>query len=66
MIPFFIKHYGPVVDRFFIYDNGSTDRSLSLLKGDERIVIRHFDVLGQSFVEEELLIGPHWVVRFEC
>jgi hypothetical protein len=57
IIPFFLRHYADVVDRFFIYDNGSTDDSLCLLKGDERVEVRHFEVPGRSFVEEELRLS---------
>lgn len=53
IIPFFLRHYLPLVDRVFVYDNGSTDRSLALLSGDERIQLAHFDVIGDSFVDEE-------------
>lgn len=53
IIPFFLRHYLPLVDRIFVFDNGSTDRSLTLLGGDERIRLAHFDVTGDSFVDEE-------------
>ena len=53
IIPFFLRHYLPLVDRVFVYDNGSTDQSVALLSGDERIHVAHFDVTGDSFVEEE-------------
>ena len=53
IIPFFLRHYLPLVDRVFVFDNGSTDQSLALLAGDERIKVAHFDVRGDSFVDEE-------------
>ncbi len=53
IIPFFLRHYLPLVDRIFVHDNGSTDQSLALLSGDERIKVAHFDVTGDSFVDEE-------------
>lgn len=53
MLPFFLSHYSDLVDRFFIFDNGSTDRTLDMLKGDPRIEVSHFDVIGESFVAEE-------------
>jgi len=31
MVPFFLRHYEPLVDRIVIYDDGSNDRSLELL-----------------------------------
>ena len=53
IIPFFLRHYLPWIDRFFIFDNGSGDASLALLSGDERIKVVHFDVTCDSFVDEE-------------
>jgi len=53
IIPFFLRHYLPLADRIIVFDNGSTDQSLALLSGDERIKVTHFDVTGNSFVDEE-------------
>lgn len=57
MLPFFFRHYDAFVDKYFIYDNGSTDNSLSLLRQHERVEIFHFDVTGDSFVDEERRLG---------
>ncbi|MGE0415285.1 MAG: glycosyltransferase family 2 protein [Acetobacteraceae bacterium] len=57
ILPFFFQHYRPFVDRFFVYDNGSTDGSLDLLHGDDRVSVRHFDTPGDSFVAEELRLS---------
>jgi hypothetical protein len=51
MLPYFFRHYSGLVDKFFIFDNGSTDGSLELLAGDERVSVVHWDVEGESFVE---------------
>jgi hypothetical protein len=53
MLPFFFRHYDTVVDRYFIYDNGSKDPSLDLLQAHPKVRVHHFDVTGDSFVEEE-------------
>jgi hypothetical protein len=53
MLPFFFRHYDPLVERYVIYDNGSTDGSLALLKENRKVSLRHFEVTGDSFVEEE-------------
>lgn len=53
MLPFFFRHYDPIVDRYFVFDNGSTDGALSLLENHGRVEVTHFDVPGDSFVEEE-------------
>jgi hypothetical protein len=57
MLPFFFRHYDPVVDRYYVYDNGSTDDSLALLARHPKVSIRHFSVSGGSFVEEERLLS---------
>ena len=36
MLPHFFRHYSFLVDRFFVFDNGSTDGSLQLLAENER------------------------------
>lgn len=51
MLPFFFRHYKGLVDKFFIFDNGSTDGSLELLSGDERVTVINWDVQGDSFAE---------------
>jgi len=57
MIPFFMDHYSEVVDRFIVYDNGSTDRSLELLAANPKVSVRHFDTPEDSFVYEELRLS---------
>jgi hypothetical protein len=57
MLPFFFMHYDKFVDKYFVYDNGSTDNSLAMLKAHGGVEIFHFDVEGDSFVEEELRLG---------
>jgi hypothetical protein len=57
MLPFFFRHYDDLVDEYFVFDNGSADESLSLLKSHGRVAITHFDTPGDSFVEEERRLG---------
>jgi hypothetical protein len=54
MLPHFFKHYDSLVDRFYIFDNGSTDGSLEMLAGDERIQVAPFETEFDSFVDTEL------------
>ena len=37
MIPFFLRHYEDVVDRIFICDDGSDDRSVALLRAHPKV-----------------------------
>jgi hypothetical protein len=54
MIPWFLQHYLPLVDCAFVYDNYSTDGSVELLSGDERVHVEQFEISGDSFVEDVL------------
>jgi hypothetical protein len=42
MLPFFFRHYDPVVDRYVMYDDGSTDNTLTMLAAHRRVEIRPF------------------------
>jgi hypothetical protein len=57
MLPHFFEHYNPIVDLFFIFDNGSTDGSLEMLAGDERVRVSHFRTEFDSFAETELRLS---------
>ena len=43
MLPFFFRHYDPLVDRYIAYDDGSTDNTLELLAAHDRVEIRRFE-----------------------
>jgi len=53
MLPYFFRHYADLVDRFVVFDNGSTDGSLDLLAANPRVQVTDFQVPGDSFVDEE-------------
>jgi len=64
MLPFFFRHYDPIVDRYFIFDNGSTDGSLELLRKHRRVSLGKFVVEGNSFVLAALDFYNHsWKQR---
>lgn len=50
MLPFFFRHYDDIADQYFIYDNGSTDQSLSILKSHKKVTIGQFETENDSFV----------------
>ncbi len=37
IIPHFLKHYDSIVDKFIIYDNESTDKSVEILKNNPKV-----------------------------
>ncbi len=52
MLDFFFRHYDPWVDRYVIYDDGSTDATLSVLAARPDVEIRRFERIHPlSFVE---------------
>lgn len=51
MIPFFLRHYEPFVDRIVIFEDGSSDRSLELLAASPKVELR------------QLAPGPSYVLR---
>ena len=42
MLPFFFRHYDSIVDRYVIFDDGSTDRSLQILADHPKVELRRF------------------------
>lgn len=51
MLGFFFRHYDPWVDRYVVYDDGSTDGSVEILRAHPRVELRRFDrVDPDSFV----------------
>jgi hypothetical protein len=51
MLPFFFRHYDPWIDRYVVFDNGSTDASLDRLREHPRVEVRSFPwSRAESFV----------------
>ena len=50
MLPHFFRHYDPLVERYFIFDDGSTDRSRELLAQQPRVEVERFDRDEDSYV----------------
>ena len=42
MLRFFFRHYDEIVDRYVVYDDGSTDGSLDLLRAHPNVEVRSF------------------------
>jgi hypothetical protein len=54
MLPYFFRHYDEIADHYFIFDNGSTDRSLEILHAHPKVTVGNFRVGGDSFVQAAL------------
>lgn len=51
MLGFFFRHYDPWVDRYVVYDDGSTDGSLDILRAHPKVELRRFvRTQAESFV----------------
>jgi hypothetical protein len=56
IIPFFLRHYEPLVERIVIYDDGSTDRSVELLRASPKVEIRPFKRAAESYLDAHLAL----------
>lgn len=52
MLPFFFRHYDDLVARYFVFDNGSTDRSIELLARHPKVTLGEFRTVGESVIRE--------------
>jgi glycosyltransferase involved in cell wall biosynthesis len=50
MLGFFFRQYDPWVDRYVVYDDGSTDGSLDILRAHPKVELRRFERTAESFV----------------
>lgn len=52
MLPFFMRHYNSIVDKFIILDDGSTDGSIEYLKSQDKVELIQGDREGASYIEK--------------
>jgi hypothetical protein len=62
MLRFFFRHYDPVVTRYVIYDDGSDDGAVEMLKAHPKVELRRFErVIPDSFVlSHQVLQNEVW------
>jgi Glycosyl transferase family 2 len=51
MLPLFFRHYDSLVDRYFIHDNQSSDRSLEILAAHPRVTVLPLHLDGDSLCQ---------------
>ena len=56
IIPFFLRHYEPLVDRIIVYDDRSTDRSAELLRASPKVEVRSFQREAESYLDAHLAL----------
>lgn len=50
MLPYYFRNYDAIADRYFIFDDASTDASLDILAKHPKVEIHRFDKQPDSFV----------------
>ncbi len=56
IIPFFLRHYEPLVDRMIVYDDASTDRTVELLRASPKVEVRPLERGDESFIAAHLTL----------
>ena len=52
LLPYFMRHYDPFVERFFVLDDGSTDGSVAFLRGQPKVTLIEANRKGGSYIEQ--------------
>lgn len=58
MLKFFFRHYDPWVDRYVIFDDGSTDGSIEILKAHPRVELRRWH---RKYADSYLMSQVVWM-----
>ena len=61
-LPFFFRHYDGLVDRYVIYDDGSTDNTWAILQSHPKVDARRFvrSVPDSFALSEQALSNDCW------
>ena len=50
MLPFFFQHYDRLVTQYFVFDNGSNDASLALLRAHPKVTLKHYSTKDGTLI----------------
>lgn len=73
MLGFFFRHYDPWIDRYVIYDDGSTDGSIAILQAHPKVELRRFErshaesfVLSHKAMQDEAWKASRGLADWVC
>ena len=46
LLPYYFRHYDAIIDQYYFYDNGSTDKSMELIKENPKAVVQSVEYAG--------------------
>lgn len=64
LLPFFFRHYERFADRILVHDNGSTDRTIELIKAHPKAELRLINTHGE-FKDSALLSVKNMIYQME-
>jgi glycosyltransferase involved in cell wall biosynthesis len=59
LMPHFLKHYGEFADKIYLYDNGSTDETLQIIKECPQANVKQFNTNNKIRDDAYLVIKNH-------
>jgi len=60
LVPFFLHYYAPICEKIIVFDNGSTDDSMQLLKSEPKVEIRSWNPDGSICENAAKLKSTVW------
>jgi hypothetical protein len=60
MLPYFLRHYGEIADRIFVWDDQSDDGTLEMLKAHPKVILLHLDVHGTDDDYARFYLWPQY------
>ena len=51
LLPFFFKHYDNIADKYYFFNNNSTDNTYSILNSHPNVIVNNINLQGNSSIE---------------